>query len=466
LVTEGAAQLRVLFDASRLVTRGGAAATGIDRVDLAYARALAASPDIDFRMLVFDLLGPRLLSRQSAAALLDATVQRWQSEADNYVSQRAFEQIVEWLNAAPGAPRPSLPQPPARLRHTSPFNKARKALETLLHSTFLRRVPNGLPKSNRLKEAAAIPTVYLNTSHGRLYRKSVLRWLDKTRIPAVFFVHDLIPIEYPQFNRPREPARHAARLATISRYATHVLVNSEVTRESLAQYLCARRMRTPPVSVLPLGVDQRFRNTIMAPEISTPYFVMLSTIEPRKNHYLLLRIWQKWIAAEGHSAPRWVILGRRGWQNETVFALLDETGSLNTHVLECGALSDAQVGSLMRGARALLSPSFAEGFGLPVAEALAAGTPVIVSDIAAHREVGGDFAEYLDPDDESGWLQILREYAHQSSARREARVAALEDYRSPQWQDHLSRAIDVLSASATQAPQYPICGGIVKLAGS
>lgn len=462
MVSDKSVKMRVLFDASRLVTRGGAAATGIDRVDLAYARALAEAPDIDLRMIVFDLLRPRLLSRKSAAELLDATAKRWQSELDSRDSQHAFSLIVEWLNAAPGTPRPSLPQPPARLRKGSPF---RKILSILYWRPSPELSLNRLLKSDSSDEAN-IPTVYLNTSHGRLYRKSVARWLGTNRIPAVFFVHDLIPIEYPQFNRPREATRHAARLVTISRYATHTLVNSEATRESLVKYLSARAMRTPPISVLPLGVEQRFSKTLATSAISTPYFVVLSTIEPRKNHLLLLQIWQKWIAAESHSSPRLVILGRRGWQNEDVFELLDKADSLAAHVIECGALSDAQVGSLIRDACAVLNPSFAEGFGLPVAEALAAGTPVIASDIAAHREVGGSFAEYLDPNDEAGWLQILREYTRPSLCRREASVALLEQYRATQWHDHLSRGIELLKESAAQSPQYPICSGIVKLARS
>lgn len=459
MVADKAAKMRVLFDASRLVTRGGAAATGVDRVDLAYARALAAEPDIDFRMITFDLLRPRLLSRKSATKLLDATVQRWQSELDSCDSQHAFAQIVEWLNAAPGTPRPSLLHPTARLHKSSTFSK--------ILSILFRRSSPGLSLNNLMKDDPLddtnIPTVYLNTSHGRLYRKSVGRWLKITKISAVFFVHDLIPIEYPQFNRPREPARHAARLATISRYANHVLVNSEATRQSLVKYLSAQEMRTPPISVLPLGVEQRFGKALTAPAISNPYFVVLSTIEPRKNHLLLLRIWQKWIAAESHSSPRLVILGRRGWQNEDVFELLDKADSLAAHVIECGALSDAQVGSLIRGACAVLNPSFAEGFGLPVAEALAAGTPVIASDIAAHREVGGNFAEYLDPNDETGWMYTLREYAYPSLCRREASVAVLELYRATQWQDHLSRGIELLKVSAAEWPQYPICSGMVKL---
>ncbi len=463
MVTDKAAQLRVMFDASRLMTRGGAAATGIDRVDLAYARALAAAPDIDFRMMVFDPLGPRLLSCQNAAALLEATTKRWQSEEDSCVSQRAFAQIVEWLNAAPGTPRPSLPQPPARLRKSA---SPSKILSTLFRRPALGLALKSLLKSDYSKDGITVPAVYLNTSHGRLYRKSVARWLDATKIPAVFFVHDLIPIEYPQFNRPHEPARHAARLATISRYATHVLVNSEATRDSLVHYLSARAMRTPPISVLPLGVEQRFSKALTTPAISTPYFVILGTIEPRKNHRLLLRVWERWIAAEGQSAPRLVILGRRGWQNKDLFEWLDKADSLAAHVIECGALSDSHVGSLISGACAVLNPSFAEGFGLPVAEALAAGTPVIASDIAAHREVGGSFAEYLDPHDECGWLQMLRKYAHQTSPGPATRIAVLSSHCAPRWRDHLSRGIDVLKASAAQSPQYPICGGVVKLARS
>ena len=90
-----------------------------------------------------------------------------------------------------------------------------------------------------------------------------------------------------------------------------------------------------------------------------------------------------------------------------VLDMLDRAPAMRAHVTETGPLPQGDLDALMTGAHALLMPSFAEGFGLPVGEALAAGVPVIASDILAHREVGEDAAVYLDPLDGPAWADAI-----------------------------------------------------------
>jgi glycosyltransferase involved in cell wall biosynthesis len=83
-------------------------------------------------------------------------------------------------------------------------------------------------------------------------------------------------------------------------------------------------------------------------------------------------------------------------------------------------------------------PSFAEGFGLPVVEALAAGVPVIASDLPAFRELAGDIPEYADPLDGARWLELVREYARPDSARRAAQLERIRGFRAPTWKEHFA----------------------------
>lgn len=424
--------VRVLFDATRLIARRFAAPSGIDRVDLAYARALAEAPGFDMHLLAFDLFGPRLLERRAAVGLIGETARRWRAGAGT--TGAAFARLSDWLMSAPGTPRPTF--------------AGQTGAEGAASVALLRRPGDGLRLRRILRDR--LPAIYLNTSHGRLFRRRVSRWLARERLGGVFFVHDLIPLEYPEFNRAREPQRHLARLETVGAHAREVLVNSAATRDALQRHYEARHAPVPPISVAPLGVEGRFADrgegASLRPQV--PYFLVLGTIEPRKNHQLLLLLWRRWIAEDGRAAARLLIVGRRGWENQVVFNMLDRTGALASHVVECGGLNDAEVGVLLRGAAALLSPSFAEGYGLPVAEALAAGTPVLASDIAAHREVGGGCAEYLDPLDGSAWLRALREYAAPASPRRAAWLARLRHYRPPRWDEHFPPVFDRLRAAA------------------
>ncbi len=128
---------------------------------------------------------------------------------------------------------------------------------------------------------------------------------------------------------------------------------------------------------------------------------MVGTIEPRKNLLQLLTVWHRWTQEGRSPRARLIVVGRRGWENENILELLDRSKGLAPSVIEVASLGDARMVALLKGATALLAPSFVEGYGLPIAEALALGTPVIASDTDAHREAGGAFADYLDPLDGS-----------------------------------------------------------------
>jgi glycosyltransferase involved in cell wall biosynthesis len=432
--------LRVFFDATRLAARNGASPTGIDRVDFAYLAALRQAPGFDLRLLCIDAFGPRLLRQDAAARLFESVTQRWNAPA-SVQTDTTFLKLRQWLESAAGTARPDLTAPP------------RPAMDPARLSAALGKAARRggeVLRLGKLQRGAALPSVYLNTSHGGLFRPAVARWLAQSGSHAVFFMHDLVPLEYPEFVRPQEPARHAARLRTVSTHAGRILVNSEATRQALLRHFGEHRMRQPPISVLPLGVESRFTDSqdIAPLRPQVPYFVVLSTIEPRKNHLLLLQVWRRWIESAGIGAARLVVLGRRGWENQMVFNMLDRVPLLAGHVAECAGLSDPQLGVLLRGAQALLSPTFAEGFGLPVAEALTLGTPVLASAIEAHREVGGGYAEYLDPLDGAAWLQALQDYAASPAPRREQRLRLLPQYRPPAWEAHFSRALELLRHTA------------------
>lgn len=111
--------------------------------------------------------------------------------------------------------------------------------------------------------------------------------------------------------------------------------------------------------------------------------------------------------------PALVICGSRGWRNEALFARLDASPMRGRLIFEVAGLGDGALAALTRDARAMLCPSFAEGFGLPAVEAARLGTPVACSDLPAFREVLGGFPVYLSACDLYGWSDFLeREMLH------------------------------------------------------
>ncbi len=131
------------------------------------------------------------------------------------------------------------------------------------------------------------------------------------------------------------------------------------------------------------------------------------------------------------------MIGQRGWEAEHAHALLDRSELLRRHVRELNDCGDAEMARYIAGAKALLMPSFAEGFGLPVVEALQLGTPVIASDLPVFREIAGDIPLYLDPTDGAGWEQAIVGFLGRSTER-DRQLAAMRGFRAPDWPGHFA----------------------------
>jgi len=286
------------------------------------------------------------------------------------------------------------------------------------------------------RQAVRAETIYLNVGHTGLNEPALGRWIRERRLRAIYLVHDLIPITHPQFCRRGEEGQHRARMTTVLATAAGVIGNSQATLNELARFAEESGASMPPsvaawISGNPVvwtGDPARFER---------PHFVALGTIEGRKNHALLLEVWKQLVQAHDRTVPILFIVGRRGWQAEGVFAQLDGLGALHGHVRELGGCSDDELSALVAGARAVLMPSFAEGFGLPVIEALEGGTPVIASDLAVYHEIAGNVPTYLSPDNPAAWAETVQAFAT-DGPERQRQLAAIEGYRAPQWADHFT----------------------------
>jgi len=149
-----------------------------------------------------------------------------------------------------------------------------------------------------------------------------------------------------------------------------------------------------------------------------------------------LQIWRRMAEAQGVATPRLLVIGQRGWECENVIDLLERSGAIRDHVTELSDCSDADVAHYLRHARALLFPSFVEGYGMPLAEALGAGLPVIASDLGVFREIAGAIPDYLSPLDGLGWQSAIEDYARPGSVNRANQLTRLAGYTAPIWAQH------------------------------
>ena len=251
-------------------------------------------------------------------------------------------------------------------------------------------------------------------------------------------MHDLIPLTHPEYCRAGEQTKHAARMRTVLETGAGVIGNSQATLDDLSAFGKGLGLPVPPAVVAWLGTEGLSpEGAGAAPD--RPTFVILGTIEARKNHLMLLQVWQRLIRRLGPNAPRLLIIGQRGWECEQVFDLLDRGETLRDAVIELGDCTDEQLAAHLQSARALLFPSLVEGYGLPLVEALQAGTPVIASDLPVFREIGGDAPDYLDPLDGPAWEQAILDYLDDASGLRAAQLKRLAGFHPPTWKDHFSR---------------------------
>lgn len=263
---------------------------------------------------------------------------------------------------------------------------------------------------NLLRRAGA--TVYHSPYYLMPYRPG---------IPTVLTCYDIIPLLFPDYFSA--PQRLMFRLAhgLALRAASVVLAISQATRNDLVQRLGAPASK---VHVTPLAADAHFRPQPLAEVdrvrsaygLSAPYVLYVGTNKPHKN---LVRLVQAWAAVEPAAGEAWlVIAGHRDSRYPQAEQLV---AALDARVCFIGPVADADLPALYSGASCFVFPSLYEGFGLPVLEAMACGTPVVCSSVSSLPEVAGDAALLFDPwnvESITGVLsQILRDVDLQADCR-------------------------------------------------
>jgi glycosyltransferase involved in cell wall biosynthesis len=390
----------VILDLSRLLSRvRHNTPSGVDRVEMAYARGLDARLGARLHFAAVHPFGHYgRLSRDVALAFLDATETRW-ARADNAARPRSLTEVMP---------------------------------------TLLRLLPQSAKPSRG--------NVYVQASPHHLTRPQLVRRiLMREQARFLCLLHDLIPIEYPEYARPNGAQLHRRRIETITALADAIIVNSKATGESLKPWL-AGAGRPIDVRVALLGTQDIAVQTPLSRGAEAPYFICVGTIEPRKNHLMLLNLWRAMAQTlRADAIPRLIIVGRRGWENEQVVDMLERCASLGGHVEELNGCSDERMHALMRGARALLLPSFAEGYGMPVAEALSMGVPVICSDLPALREAGGTVPDFLDPLDGPSWTTCILDHARAGPAHH-AQHRRMREWQPPSWADHITILCETIEA--------------------
>lgn len=392
-----------LLDVTRIASRlGRGALTGIDRVELAYLRHLL-QPQFRTYGLLRTKAGVLLLNRTGLSSL------------DRWASGAPLPQDCDLMAKATRRNDPLLGAIETQLRKTS----IARAPVSLSHFALRRHLPQHIG--------------YLNTGHANLSAPMMRALRSVSGMKIGVLVHDTIPLDHPAYSRPDRIDAFAKKLRAVSDSADLVIHTAQATRTSTDAHF--RQLgRVPNGVVAPLGVDVQSPNAAELPPdlpLEQPFFLAVGTIEPRKNHALLLDVWER-LAGQMPDPPKLFIVGNKGWADAAILARL-ETGLPGVHVLH--GVSDAAVAALMCRARALLFPTLSEGFGLPAFEAASLGLPVIATELPVFREILNDYPVYLAPHDIYSWQETVLALTEGSAFGRKGRWTV------PRWEDHFSTAL-------------------------
>jgi glycosyltransferase involved in cell wall biosynthesis len=254
---------------------------------------------------------------------------------------------------------------------------------------------------------------------------------------SVITVHDLAFLLYPQFLTTESRRYYNGQIRRAVRQADAIITVSQATRADLIDRLA---VPSDKITVIQHGADPEFQplpDEVIAPVLTrfglTPgYLLFVGTFEPRKNVAGLLAAYAL-LRRRSADAPPLVLAGGKGWLFESTAARVHEL-QLEAEVHFIENFSAAEAPALYNGASLFVWPSYYEGFGFPVLEALGCGLPTIISDRTALTEVAGDAAVQINPDDTEALAEALYRVLTDSALRERMRQRGLLRCRKFSWE--------------------------------
>ncbi len=254
------------------------------------------------------------------------------------------------------------------------------------------------------------------------------------RVKRIAIIHDLTPIIFPQFHPRTSSLAQRLLLPHILKKADCILADSANTKRDIQSLYPFASKKTQ--AVLP-GREEIFKPTkdpdvLKRYGVRQPYLLSVGTIEPRKNLLAMLRAYELFRRRTGRGY-QWVLAGKRGWKNEDFFRALDAS-PFRDDIILTGYTERQDLPALYSMARLFVFPSWYEGFGLPVLEAMSCGAPVLSSPTSSLPEVGGDAAHYFDPNSSGDLAEKLEKLVSDENELLKMSELSLEQASKFSWE--------------------------------
>ncbi|MBI5034320.1 MAG: glycosyltransferase family 4 protein [Chloroflexi bacterium] len=293
---------------------------------------------------------------------------------------------------------------------------------------------------------------HLRLSYEMFSRSPDLLWVPSHVLPlihprrSIVTVHDLGHLHFPQAHPPRQRLYHTWSTQWNARAASYLFADSEATRDDLVQFC---RVAPEKVSVVYPAYDaqhyQPVRDASVIERVCAQYRVgkdyvlAIGTIHPRKNYTRLIQAFAKLQCVN----YQLLIVGKRGWLYDAIYSHL-ESLNLQSRVFFLDYVPSSDMAALISGARLLAFPSLHEGFGLPVLEAQACGTPVVCSLTSSFPEVAGDGALFVDPLDEDAIAGAMQRVIEDESLRGKLVENGFRNIKRFSWEQSAHEVLKVI----------------------
>ena len=314
----------------------------------------------------------------------------------------------------------------------------------------IRRQVNWAPKlwivlPRRIRQA--IIRQDLRGLHAELYFGTNYFGLFDRSFKTVITIHDLVYHHYPEATEPYMLRRLSQELPAHAHRADAIFTDSKASRRDIIDLL---KVPEEKVHTIYCGVDHSFRpiedqaaleSVRRRYSLPDQFLLFVGTIEPRKNLVTLLAAFAR-VVADPKFRHSLVIVGGKGWKDSPIRNALT-SNQATERLITTGYVAGKDLPLIYNLADALIMPSFYEGFGLPVVEAMACGTPVVTSNVSSLPEVAGDAAIFVDPKDADDVARGMSTVVHDPQLRADLRQKGLLRAREFSWEKSARQALNV-----------------------
>jgi len=252
-------------------------------------------------------------------------------------------------------------------------------------------------------------------------------------IKRVTVIHDLSPIHYPQWHQFISSKLQQLFLPSILKRADHIITNSNFTAQDVINYFPFTKDKT---SGILLGKEDFFKpkpnlSLLAKLGLKAPYLLHTGTIEPRKNLSLLVKAFEQ-IKKEQSTNLQLVLVGKLGWKSESLQEQIN-VSPFKKDILLLGYVERTVLPTIYTGAKAFVYPSYFEGFGLPVLEAMSCGTPVIVSNVSSLPEIIGTAGLVFSPNNQDQLVKRINKVLEDESLQQALSKKSLQQAAKFSW---------------------------------